>query len=62
MVQLEKKRVYFSQNDQNLLEVHDHDASTVSENSLSILAKKKIKIKAKRINISAPEEIKLCQD
>lgn len=62
LIQLEKKRVYFSQNDQNLLEVYDHDIFAGSENNLSILAKKKIKIKAKRINISAPEEIKLCQD
>ena len=28
LVQLEKKRVYFSQNNQNLLEVHDHDTSS----------------------------------
>ena len=25
LIQLEKNRVYFSQNDQNLLEVYDHD-------------------------------------
>lgn len=62
LVQLEKKRVYFSQNGQNLLEVHDHYISAGSENNLNIFAKKKIKFKAKRINISAPEEIKLCQD